>query len=66
MRELSARFLQDFLQYFLLKVLKAEPDKKAVFHRWALNLYGEIQKNTYSLLFGACENSENKSLVKII
>lgn len=29
----------------LLKIIKTEPDKKAVFHRWALNLYGEIQKN---------------------
>ena len=31
----------------LLKIIKAEPDKRAVFHRWALNLYGEIQKNAY-------------------
>jgi len=31
----------------LLKIIEAEPDKEAVFHRWALNLYGEIQKNAY-------------------
>jgi hypothetical protein len=31
----------------LLKVIRVEPDKKAVFHRWALNLYGDIQKGTY-------------------
>jgi tetratricopeptide (TPR) repeat protein len=30
----------------LLQIIKTEPDKKAVLHRWALNLYGEIQKNT--------------------
>jgi len=29
----------------LLKIIKTEPDKEAVFHRWALNLYGDIQKN---------------------
>jgi hypothetical protein len=26
----------------LLKILAAEPDKKAVFHRWALNLNQEL------------------------
>ena len=26
----------------LLKIIKVEPDKRAVFHRWALNLYHEI------------------------
>ena len=31
----------------MLKIIKAEPDKRSVFHRWALNLYGEIQKNAY-------------------
>ena len=31
----------------LLKIIKMEPDKSAVFHRWALNLYGEIQKKAY-------------------
>jgi hypothetical protein len=31
----------------LLKIIMTEPDKKAVFHRWALNLYGEIQKNVF-------------------
>ena len=31
----------------LLKIIKTEPDKKAVLHCWALNLYGEIQKNAY-------------------
>ena len=32
----------------LLKIIRAEPDKRAVFHRWALNLYGEIQKKPIS------------------
>ena len=31
----------------LLKIIKTELDKEAVFHRWALNLYGEIQRNGY-------------------
>jgi tetratricopeptide (TPR) repeat protein len=31
----------------LLKVIQIEPDKETVFHRWALNLYGDIQKSTY-------------------
>ena len=31
----------------LLKIIQTEPDRKAVFHRWALNLYAEIQKNAY-------------------
>jgi tetratricopeptide (TPR) repeat protein len=26
----------------LLKIIKVEPDKKAVFHRWALNFYREL------------------------
>jgi tetratricopeptide (TPR) repeat protein len=26
----------------LLKILAAEPDKKAVFHRWALNFYEDM------------------------
>lgn len=31
----------------LLKIIKIEPDKNTVFYRWALNLYGGIQKNRY-------------------
>lgn len=31
----------------LLKIITTEPDKKDVLHRWALNLYGEIQKKVY-------------------
>ena len=31
----------------LLKIIRVEPDTRAVFHRWALNLYGDIQKRTY-------------------
>jgi tetratricopeptide (TPR) repeat protein len=31
----------------LLKIIKLEPDKETVFHRWALNLYGDIQKNAH-------------------
>ena len=28
----------------LLKIIKVEPDERAVFHRWALNLYREISE----------------------
>ena len=28
----------------LLKIIKAEPDKKAVFRRWALSFYGEMSE----------------------
>ena len=31
----------------LLRIIKVEPDREAQFHRWAMNLYGEIQKNVY-------------------
>ena len=33
----------------LLKITKVEPDKKAVFHRWAINLYREISHETVNL-----------------
>ena len=41
----------------LLKVIRVEPDKRAVFHRWALNLYGDIQKSTYFREDDIMENS---------
>ena len=28
----------------LLKIIKVEPDKKAVFRRWALSFYGELSE----------------------
>jgi tetratricopeptide (TPR) repeat protein len=31
----------------LVKIIKAEPDEKAVFRRWALNLYREISEEKY-------------------
>jgi tetratricopeptide (TPR) repeat protein len=36
----------------LMRVIKAEPDKNAVFHRWALNLYREINKQRVKLDHG--------------
>ena len=41
----------------LLKIIKTEPDKRAVFHRWALNLYGEIKKNAYFKESATMENA---------
>ena len=41
----------------LLKVIRIEPDKAAVFHRWSLNLYGDIQKYTYFREDDIMENS---------
>ncbi|MGD8963479.1 MAG: hypothetical protein PVF29_10880 [Desulfobacterales bacterium] len=41
----------------LLKIIRVEPDKNAVFHRWALNLYGDIQKGTYFREDDIMENS---------
>jgi tetratricopeptide (TPR) repeat protein len=48
----------DAAKQCLLKVIRVEPDKKAVFHRWALNLYGDIQKSTY---FRQDDIMENRS-----
>ncbi len=31
---------------YLMRVLKVEPDRNAVYHRWALNLYREINTRT--------------------
>jgi hypothetical protein len=28
----------------LLRILAVEPDEKAVFHRWALNIYNELSQ----------------------
>jgi tetratricopeptide (TPR) repeat protein len=30
----------------LVKIIKTEPDKKAVFRRWALNFYRELSEQT--------------------
>jgi hypothetical protein len=50
----------DAAKQCLLKVFRVEPDKRAVFHRWALNLYGDVQKSTYFKEADIMENSIEK------